>query len=119
MDDNRSKTFAVGKYKLTIPDPKDPGRHVPFESFTLREGIGDDQIAAFERMGPTASNAAVRDSQIADMFTAVNGEPVVAPFVGWRKWSLKARDFVVRAFNRMNDASTAELEDFEKAAFGG
>lgn len=117
MDDNRSKTFQVGK-KLTIPDPKDPTRRVPLESFTLRECTGDDEIAAHERAGHNASRAAIMDAQIADVFVAVNGEPVVAPFVGWRKWSTQARSYVVVAYSGMTDVPDGDLEDFRKAAFG-
>src|SRR5689334_13985441 len=109
MDDNRSKTFSVGKYKLTIPDPKDPAKRVPLESFELRECIGDDMIAAAERAG--ASNVSLKNAMIAEAFIAVNGESVVAPFVGWSKWPLKVRDFVAIAFARMNDAATSELVD--------
>jgi hypothetical protein len=119
MESDRTKLFDVSKYKLTVPHPTDPGRRVPLESFTLREGTGEDEIAAFERAGANATRAAIVDAQIADLFVAVNGEAVVSPFVGWRKWSSKARNYVVRAFSRMNEAPNEDMEDFEKAAFGG
>ncbi len=117
MDDQRTKTFAMAKFKLTIPDPKGTPTRLPLDSFELREVTGEDMVAAAERTG-NASNMSLRDSMVAEAFISVNGESVAAPFVGWRKWSAKARDFVVLAYTKMNDASEADLADFEKAAFG-
>jgi hypothetical protein len=116
-----TKTFNVSKYKLTIPDPADPTekKRVPLESFTLRETSGEDDIAAAERATVSGSKSAMsfRNDVIAEAFVAVNGDPVVTPY-GWRTWPSKARDFVLLAFTKMNDAPAGELADFEKAAFG-
>jgi hypothetical protein len=120
MSDVRTKTFNVSKYKLTIPDPATPGRSIPLESFSLRETTGEDDIAAAERSAAAGGKAlaSYRNDVIAEAFLAVNGEAVTAPY-GWRHWPSKARDFVLLAFTKMNDAPAKELEDFEKAAFGG
>ena len=117
--DARTKTFDVRKYKLQIPDPATPGRSIPLESFALRETTGEDDLAAAERATASGGKAlaSYRNDVIAEAFVEVNGEPVVTPY-GWRRWPSKARDFVMLAFTRMNDAPVSELEDFEKAAFG-
>lgn len=119
-DAPRTKVFDVRKYKLLIPDPKQPGRTIPLESFELRETSGEDDIAAAERATAAGGKAAAsyRNDVIAESFVSVNGEAVVTPF-GWRSWPSKTRDFVGLAFTKMNDAPAKDLEDFEKAAFGG
>jgi len=116
----RTKVFDVRKYKLQITDPANPSRRIPLESFELRETNGEDDIAAAERAAAAGGKSVTsyRNDVISEAFVSVNGEPVVSPF-GWRTWPSKTRDFVVLAFTKMNDAPPKDLEDFEKAAFGG
>jgi hypothetical protein len=101
------KLFDVRKYKLEI------------ESFELEEIGGDEEIAAFERAGSSPTASLIQEQMIAESITAVNGGPVpVRPFVDWRKWNSRTRDFVREAFHRLNSGARKELDDFTKAAFG-
>ena len=121
------KVFDVSKYGLVFPDPTDDSespRDIALRSFTLRELRGSDEIAAFDMAGEAMPKGRVPGGSLLVehlmMFAvvAVNGAKVPHPYLGLQLWWAKSRDFVRRAFSRMNDVKPDELDDFEMAAFG-
>jgi len=120
---HKTKVFDVAKYKLTIPSEGGDGE-VALTSFTLRELDGEDELAALERACVAApadrmpTGSLVIDHQVAESFIAVNGNSVQSPYLAWRKWPAKSRDFVRAAWGKMNDAPRKDVDDFLAAAFG-
>lgn len=85
-------------------------------SVTLEELDGEAEIAALER-----ANGSPREGQeqlVAEAIVAVDGQEVVRPYVEWKRWKSRTRDFVRGAFNRLNSASPKEMEAFLQAEFG-
>lgn len=100
------KTFDVSSYKLEI------------DTFELEEISGEEELAAIERAGTNPTGSRLQEQMVADSIVSVNGEPVVRPYVDWKKWKSRTRDFVRAAFHKMNSGAPAEIDDFMKAAFG-
>jgi hypothetical protein len=100
----QQKTVNLARFKLEIA------------SVTLEQLDGEEEIAALERAN--GSPSAGMEQLVAQSIVAVDGEAVVRPYVDWKKWKSRTRDFVRSAFHRYCSASAKELDDFLKAEFG-
>lgn len=100
----QQKTVNLARFKLEIA------------SVTLEQLDGEAEIAALERAN--GSPTAGMEQLVAECIVAVDGQEVVRPYVDWKKWKSRTRDFVRAAFHRFCSASPKELEDFLKAEFG-
>lgn len=102
--DRPRKTFNLARFKLEI------------SSVTLQQLDGEAEIAALERAN--GSSILGMEQLVAECIVAVDGQEVVTPYVEWKKWKSRTRDFVRGAFHRYCSASPKELDDFFKAEFG-
>lgn len=106
------RTFNVEKYKLRM----DGGKKL--SSFAIAELEGPEELDAIQRGG--SSGVMIQEQLVAQAIVEVNGEAVpVTPFTTWSKWPSRTREFVRNAYQKVNGASTKELEDFDKAGFEG
>lgn len=105
---------------LTIDFVKMKIKGVSVKSLTMRELNGDDSEAAAARVVNANTNMvhgflisrAHNEQCIADSIVEVDGSPVITPYVDWKKWNLRTREFVLNAYNRMNGATQTEMDDF-------
>ncbi len=100
-------------------------KRLSIRSVTLRELNGDDSTLAAQRaIGPTGAVTAYaltvehKNQMIADSIVKVNGETVVTPYNDWQRWSLKTQQFVVEAFDFLNENSKEDLKDFRVRVLG-
>lgn len=100
---------------------------VSIRSFEIEELTGRDNIDALaQALGPDQGkgmsllqmNTAHKNQLIANAISSVNDEPVVRPFTAWENWNLKTQEFVVKAFDKINDISKEEMESFLEVNFG-
>ena len=107
------KTLKLERFKLEEGDPK---------TVTLVTLSGEEEILASDRAwagaGGQTTPARIEEEYIAQAIVEVDGQPVMPPFVPWKKWSGRCRDFVRAAFHRMGSASPKDLKDFLAAEFG-
>lgn len=90
------------------------------QSFDLRPLKGKDSLAAVQRSVDPKGNLQPgfiisvhhRNNMIAEAITHVNGEPVVSPYVGWDEWSIRTQEFVVAAYDKLNNVSAEEMKSF-------
>lgn len=102
-------------------------KNVSIESFDMEEMTGRDSLDAAARVLPRGNDAqqvsgyelqiAHRNSLIAQSISRVDGVVVPRPYTTWETWSLRTQEFVIAAYNRLNDASKAEVEAFLVASF--
>lgn len=93
------------------------------KSLELRELDGDASEAAAARVvqkDMTQVHGFLLSRQhneqlISDAIIAVNGQPVITPYLEWKKWNLRTREFVIAAYNKINSTTQAEIDDFFKA----
>lgn len=98
------KTFNLARFKLDI------------SSITLEQLDGEAELAALERANGSSTGG--MEQLVAESIVQVDGQEVVRPFVEWKRWTSRTRDFVRMAFHRYCSATPKELEDFVKAEFG-
>lgn len=108
------------------------GDTVSVKSFELEILAGRDSLDATARSiapmpadgtPPTPTHPLVfgvlhRNQLIAQSISKVNGQLVERPFIAWQDWSLRTQEFVVAAYQRLNEAKKSELDDFLGASFG-
>lgn len=101
-------------------------RGLSIESFDMEEMTGRDSLdAAGRALGPKPSsslsayqlNIMHRNQLVAQSISKVNGDLVPRPYTAWEGWSLRTQEFVMRAYTRLNEATTDEVEGFTKAHF--
>jgi hypothetical protein len=100
----QTKTINFSRFKLEI------------SSITLEQLDGEAELAALERANGSAAGG--MEQLVAEAIVAVDGQEVVRPYVEWKKWTSRTRDFVRAAFNRFCSATPKEIDDFLKAEFG-
>lgn len=93
-------------------------RGTSVRSVKLRELNGHDSEAAAARVASTGAThgfviqMAHRDELVSEAIVQVNGADVVTPYVDWKGWNLRTREFVLEVHNKMNSTSAKELESF-------
>lgn len=107
--------FDISKFKCSI------------SSFHLEELTGRQNIDALaQALGPNGGqglnpfqmNVLHKNALVAMSITHVNEEPVIRPFTAWEMWNLRTQEFVVRAYDKLNDVSREEMDDFLSVNFG-
>jgi hypothetical protein len=95
------------------------------KSFDIEELNGQDELDAVARatMGGqlttlTALQVTQTEQLIAQSISKVNGEPVMRPYTAWRDWTIRTRELVQVAYNRVNSVSIKEQKDFLATHFG-
>jgi len=96
----------MSDFKMTFPF--DGIRRMSIKSVTIRELIGDNEIAARFRAGEDTKGIAME--LVADSIVEVNGQLVDVPFSGWKQWTTRTLDMVRMCFNEVNGLTPEEAE---------
>lgn len=116
------KRFDLTKY----------GNTVSIKSFELEELVGRDSMdAAARSMPPAPSDGSApapihpgqfgimhRNQKIMQAISKVNDQAVIRPHMEFQDWTLRTQAFVCLAFDRMNDVTKEEENDFLVLHFG-
>lgn len=98
------------------------------KSFKLRELCGPDYEDCVARVIGSDGKGAkpgflgsiqLTNHLVADSFVEVNDQPVVAPYMDWCKWPKRTMDVVLKAYEKVNELTPKELENFIEAEFEG
>lgn len=103
-------TSKLAHKKFTLP------KGYNFKELIMRETCGlDEQIAA--RVADSrgeASNVAVE--MVRRSIVAVDGAPVVQPFLQFDNWNTRTRQFVLKAYEQMNSVPEEDIAVFQGAS---
>ncbi len=97
------------------------------KSVKMRALTGEDLIVAAGRCAPTEGSSIdatmfsvmLRQQQIAQSITEVDGEPTRGPCLSSLRWNSRTRSFVGMLYDHLNGISAEESDSFMAALKGG